>query len=196
ADLVESSRRPRPDEAYLALVMLGCVLAFSALFLGPWGGLRRAAYAVGSADWVVYSAAFLLFAGLLLPALFALAVRLGGPVDDSGWRETVARAARPLIPLGLCAWMAFTVAFALAKLSYILPVLSDPFGLGWNLLGTAHWVIAPDGSGVTPLIQAGLLLGGMLWMGKIARQDTPRRALGVQGFGLLFTLGMLALLLA
>ncbi len=40
-------KSPRLDEAFLALVMLGCALAFSAVFLGPWGVLRRAAYLSG-----------------------------------------------------------------------------------------------------------------------------------------------------
>ena len=60
-----------------------------------------------------------------------------------------ARAARPLLPLGLCAWIAFTISFALAKAAYILPVLSDPFGRGWNLLAlpsTAASGMVPEGS--------------------------------------------------
>ena len=196
ADLVESRKLPRLDETYLALVMLSCGMAFSAIFLGPWGGLRRAAYAVGSPDWWLFAAVYLLLAGLALPGLFALALRLAGLVRD--WRTTLARATRPLIPLGLAAWIAFTVSFSFAKVSYILPVLSDPFGLGWNLFGTAHLTFAPDVSAITPLLQAGVLLVGMLVMGKIARRDaiTPRQAVAVQGFGLLVTLGMLALLLA
>ena len=36
------------------------------------GALRRAAYTVGSTEWIVYSAGFLLFAGLLIPGLYAL----------------------------------------------------------------------------------------------------------------------------
>ena len=57
--------------------MLGCALAFSAVFLGPWGWLRSAAYALGSPEWLLYGAGFLLFAGLLVPGLFALAVWAG-----------------------------------------------------------------------------------------------------------------------
>ncbi|MGE5438996.1 MAG: hypothetical protein ACM3UR_04010, partial [Bacteroidota bacterium] len=76
-----AKRLPRLDEAYLALVMIGCALAFSAVFLGSWGWLRRAAYSLGSIDWLIYGAAFLLFAGLLIPGLYALAVQLGKPAN-------------------------------------------------------------------------------------------------------------------
>lgn len=195
-DFLTPNNAPRLDETYLALVMLGCALAFSAVFLGPWGWLRRAAYAVGSMDWLLYGAGFLLFAGLLVPGVYALAIRAGGPAGEPISGKILARYARPLLPLGLAAWVAFTVAFAFAKLSYVLPVLSDPFGLGWNLFGTLHLVFAPDVSVLSPLIQAGVLLGGMLWAGRIARQEpgSPRRALALQGFLLAFTCGMLFLL--
>lgn len=111
-DFIETKKSPRLDEAFLALVMLDCALAFSAVFLGPWGELRRAANNIGSIDWVLYGAAFLLFTGLLIPGLYALLLRLGGPVQKMG--KSMARFARPLLPLGLTAWIAFTISFAFA----------------------------------------------------------------------------------
>lgn len=42
-----------------------------------------------------------------------------------------------LIPLGLAAWIAFTLGFVLVNGSYALVVLSDPLGWGWDLFGTA-----------------------------------------------------------
>lgn len=193
-DFITSRRAPRLDEAFLSLVMLGCALAFSAVFLGSWGALRRAAYAVGAPEWIAYGAGFLAFTGLLLPGVYALAVRLGGPTPDL--RKAAARFARPLQPLGLAAWVAFTISFAFAKVSYVLPVMADPFGLGWDLFGASSVVFSPDVSLVGPILQAGVLLGGMVWTGRIARReaDTPRRALALQGFALLITLGMLVLL--
>lgn len=194
ADWIESRRLPRPDETYLALVMLGCGLAFSALFLGPWGALRRAAYAVGSLPWLAYAGGFLAFAGLLAPGLFALAVRLGGRVAD--WRKELARCSRPLLPLGLAAWVAFTVSFAFAKSGNVLAVLSDPLGFGWDLFGAARVQLNPDVSLLAPLLQVAVLLGGLLWSAAIARRDcgSRRRSLAVQAFNLLIVVGMLVLL--
>ncbi len=195
-DFRQPHNRLRLDEAFLALVMLGCALVFAAVFLGPWGALRVAAYSAGSPAWGLYAAGFLLFTGLLLPGLFALMARLGGALTG-GWRKALPRFARPLLPLGLAGWIAFTIAFAFAKLNYVLPVLADPFGRGWNLLGLGQSAFNLDGTYLSPLLQAAVLLGGMLWTGSLARQDadTPRRALALQGFALLFTLGMLALLI-
>jgi polyferredoxin len=200
-DYIESKRLPRLDEAYLALVMIGCALAFSAVFLGPWGWLRRAAYTLGSPEWLAYGAGFLIFAGLIIPGLYAIAVNIGktGRHLARDFKNTLARSARPLLPLGYCTWIAFTISFALAKAAYILPVLSDPFGRGWNLLSlpstAANVSVSAGVALVGPLLQAGVLLGGLLWMGAIARRDLgPRLALMLQSFGLLITVGMLWLL--
>lgn len=193
-DFNETRKFPRLDEAFLALVMLGCAMAFSAVFLGPWGALRRAAYEVGSIEWIMYAGGFLLFTGLLIPGLYALLLRLGGPVEKMS--KSMARFSRPLLPLGLATWIAFTISFAFAKVSYVLPVLSDPFGRGWNLFGTADIVWLPDVSVISPVLQTVVLLGGLLWMGRVARKDadTTQRALFLQVFGFLITTVMLLLL--
>jgi hypothetical protein len=70
--------------------------------------------------------------------------------------------AYPLVPLGMAAWMAFTVSLVFANLSYALPVLSDPFGWGWNLLGTRDVAWHPLFTGWVPPIQAALLIAGLI----------------------------------
>jgi Cd2+/Zn2+-exporting ATPase len=70
--------------------------------------------------------------------------------------------AYPLIPLGLAAWVAFTLSFVFANLSYALPVLSDPFGWGWNLLGTRDLPWRPFLTGWVPTLQAIVLIAGLI----------------------------------
>ncbi|MBI4788836.1 MAG: hypothetical protein HY782_17525, partial [Chloroflexi bacterium] len=58
-------------------------------------------------------------------------------------------------------WIAFTVSFAMIDISYAIPLLSDPFGWGWNLLGTAKvpWIrFFPEW---VPYVQTPILLVGM-----------------------------------
>jgi hypothetical protein len=83
-----------------------------------------------------------------------------------------------------------------------LTVLSDPFGLGWNLFGAAHTTWAPDVSAWSPILQAGILLLGLFWSTRVAGklQETHsmpdvRQALPVLGFCLAFSLAMLWLLI-
>ena len=107
-----------------------------------------------------------------------------------------------LLPLGLFSWMAFTVSFAFPKFNYVLSVLSDPLGWGWNLLGTANTTWSPDVSGFSPILQVALLLIGLFWSANVARKLTASgnhasisQALPVLAFCLVFSLAMLWLLI-
>ncbi len=202
--------QPRPssrlDEAFLALVMLGSALVFAAVFTGPWGELKNAAYAIGTLPWLWYVSAFLALNLLLLPGLFVLAVWVGehwsGVGSSQQGREALKRSlaawGQVLLPLGLAAWVAFTVSFAFPKFHYVVAVLSDPLGWGWNLLGLAGPWSAPDVSWFSPLLQAAILLGGLFWAGRVARrlpggQRLPR-ILPLMAFCLAYILAMLWLL--
>jgi hypothetical protein len=44
-----------------------------------------------------------------------------------------------LVPLGLLAWIAFSFPLVFVNGSYIISVISDPFGWGWNLFGTTNF---------------------------------------------------------
>jgi hypothetical protein len=221
-DLVAGAGKSRPsarlDEAFLALVMLGSALAFSAVFTGPWGSLKSAAFTIGSSSWLLYALGFLALNLVMMPASFALAVwvshewavqksasRIQARQNGSGskvqLRRAVADQSQVLLPLGLFAWIAFTISFAFPKFNYVLSVLSDPLGWGWNLFGTANTTWAPDVSGFSPILQVGLLLIGLVWSASVAHrlaksghQPEFRQILPVLAFCLLFTLAMLWLL--
>jgi hypothetical protein len=195
----------RLDEAAMALVMLSSALTFAVVFLGPWGQVKMTAYVIGTPAWLVYALIFLAFTLLILPGLFSLAVRAGQAISGSTqpFRKTLATQAQALVPLGLGFWVAFTLAFALVKLPYVLTVISDPLALGWNLLGTARLTTFPDLSGTSAVLEVGVLLLGLFWSSRVARQvaelDTAARAPSRQvwpmiGFSLLLSLGMVWLL--
>jgi hypothetical protein len=198
-------RGRRLDEAYKAFIMVGSAAIYSAVMLGPWGALKDAAYNVGSKPWLGYAALFLLATLLLLPGLFWLAVETGQRLAQGrrARKQAFIAFAYTLIPLGLAAWIAFSLGFVLVNVSYAGPVLSDPLGWGWNLLGTADWAWAPLLTGLTPWLQSMALVGGLLWSNTVARRiaaEDGRRpdlqALPVVGFNLTVTLGFLWLLVA
>jgi hypothetical protein len=210
---------PRPasrrlDEAFLALVMLGSALAFSAVFTGPWGWLKNAAFAIGSAAWLGYSMGFLALTLGLVPGLYTLSVWVSllssqpsQRIAPGSLRNALAQNSLALLPLGLFAWIAFTVSFAFPKISFVLSVLSDPFGWGWNVFGTAGTTWNPDVSAFSPALQAGLLLLGLFFAGKVSYQQAAstqaaagqgrkiwKRTLPVIVFCTVFSFGMLWLL--
>jgi hypothetical protein len=91
-----------------------------------------------------------------------------------GLRETVADFAQALIPLGLAAWAAFSISFVLGNLSYLWPVLSDPFGAGWDLLGTSAVPWAPTLGAALPALQTVFLVLGLAWTSSLAWRIAAR----------------------
>ena len=191
--------RPGLDDAFLALVMLGTALVYSTLFSGPWGELKTAAYDLGSRGWLLYSAGLLGVTLIVIPGLYLLAVRVGQ--DLAAQTISLWKAARQqtstLVPLGLMAWITFTISFAFSKYNYVLTVISDPMGWGWDLFGTADLTVKADLSGISLFLQALALLVGLFWSTRVARRHAPtlRSAVPMTLFCLLFTLSMAWLLL-
>jgi hypothetical protein len=191
------------DETFLALIMLGSALAFSAVFVGPWGWLKLSAFEIGSQAWMAYAAGFLVLNMLFLPALFTLCVWSWKKISQNSLplKRLIANHAQGLLPLGLMAWIAFTTSFALPKLNLILGVLYDPFGWGWHILNSANTSRSLDVSGFSSYLQVALLLVGMFWSAnvtrKLSRSDGMHNShpnIPVLAFYLVYSLTMLWLL--
>ncbi|NOZ50581.1 MAG: 4Fe-4S binding protein [Chloroflexi bacterium] len=200
------AKQRRLDEAYKAFIMLACALAYSAVLLGPWGVLKDAANFASLDGWLIYAAVFLAFNLLILPGLFYLTTLLSRKLGARG--EISARAyfidlSYSLIPLGLAAWIAFSLGFVLVSISYALPVIADPFGWGWNLFGLRDMPWTPIAPGLIPYMQVPVLLGGLtfsiytLWriLGEHGRERLTRAALPPAFFLTLATFGFLWLYL-
>lgn len=190
--------RHRLDEVFLGLVMLASALVDSAVFLGPWGQLKSAAYEIGSSQWFLFSGIFLGLAMVLLPALYASAVWVSAWLgkQKTDLRKSLAQTSQVLVPLGLMAWIAFTISFAFTKFSYVLPVVSDPLGWGWNLIGMTGMANVGQTTSFNLLIQTILLATGLFWSSRVALRisATFKRALPLIAFSGIFSFVMLWLL--
>jgi polyferredoxin len=213
ADLVDTRGR-RLDEAFNGLMMLAAAFVYSVVLIGPDGWLKTTARAVGTPGWFLYAAALLLFCVVLVPGLFWLCVRLGRFLGEQGTpsggsvrpgqRRTslFADYATVLVPLGLAIWVAFTLSFTLTNVSYAWPALSDPFGWGWDLFGTAGMGWTPYLSGLVPYLQIPVLLVGLVAAVALtlrtAQQHQQRSlaALPVSAFCSLVVVGLLTLYMA
>lgn len=153
------------DEAFKAFLMLALAIAYTVVYLGPWGHLKAAAN-VGRAEWrdfALYAGGLWIFALAVVPGLYVGAAWLGrrlGGVPQLSLRSASLAGAASLVPFGLFAWIAFSVPLALANGSYVLAAASDPFGWGWDLFGTSSVPWTPVVPHWTPWLQAGLLLVG------------------------------------
>ena len=200
-------RNRKLDEAYKAFIMLGAAAVYSTVLLGPWGALKLAAYSVGTLPWMAYAASFLTLILLVLPGIFWLTVWFGKKLSGSiqPIKRLFIAQSYTLVPLGMAAWVAFSLSFVFANFSYVLVALSDPFGWGWNLLGTAGIGWTPWLTNLTPFLQVGVLVGGFIWAAttshKIATEKMDsisaiRLSTQVIVLCLAFTLTLMGLLIA
>lgn len=154
------------DEMFNAIIMLVVAIAFSITMLGPWGFIKDAANVTETKQiipFLIYLAAIWGSALVVFPALFMLSAKganrlAGNPVNN---RAMTLRLAFILIPVGIFAWIAFSLPAVMVNYGYIISVFSDPLGLGWDLLGTADSHFRPLFPECIPVIQGIVLLAGL-----------------------------------
>ncbi|MBW2539612.1 MAG: 4Fe-4S binding protein, partial [Deltaproteobacteria bacterium] len=154
------------DEMFNAIIMLVVAIAFSITMLGPWGFIKDAANVTESKQiipFLIYLAAIWGSALVVFPALFMLSAKganrlAGNPVNN---RAMMLRLAYILIPVGIFAWISFSLPAVMVNYGYIISVFSDPLGLGWDLLGTANSHFRPFLPEWIPVIQGTVLLAGL-----------------------------------
>lgn len=175
SDLFVAKER-RLDEAFKAFIMLGCALAYSAVLMGPWGWVKRWASMDTLPHGALYIAGLWAFTLVVVPGLFWVAAWIGRKISRAvtAQQDVFISLAYTLVPLGLAAWIAFSLGFVFVNGSYALPVLSDPFGWGWNLFGTANVPWTPFAPEALRFLQVGVLIAGLVFAlntgARIARQ--------------------------
>ena len=100
---------------------------------------------------------------MVFPGLFALTAMganhmAGKPVRH---RVMILQLAYILIPIGIFTWIAFSLPAVMVNYGYILAIVSDPLGLGWDLFGSANLHFPPLIPEWIPTIQGVLLLAGL-----------------------------------
>ena len=158
------------DEAWMALIMITLVVAYSVTLLGPWGhgqalGQRQRESETGRG--FATHTAVIWFAS---PGALSRRLVPGRAGWADGWREAprgpsakelFVRYSYVLVPLGLFAWAAFSLPLIMVNYTHITSSLSDPLGWGWDLFGTAGPALAPLLPQLIPYIQIPLLLLGL-----------------------------------
>jgi polyferredoxin/heme/copper-type cytochrome/quinol oxidase subunit 2 len=154
------------DEMINVMIMLVVAIAFSITMLGPWGFIKSAANVTESRQiipFLIYIALIWLSALVIFPGLFSLSTRFSNRLigKPASHRLMTLRLSYILIPVGIFSWIAFSLPSVMVNYNYILSVLSDPLGLGWNIFGTANYPFCPFHPEWIPMIQGGLLLIGL-----------------------------------
>ncbi len=157
------------DEAWKAFIMISLALVYSVILLGPWGTVKNWANISEAGDW----AGFLFYAGtvwvgamVVFPGVWFLNAWLGKKLSGTGeisGRILFLHYAYLLVPLGLCAWIAFSFPLVAINFTHILATASDPLGWGWDLLGTARIEWRPVLPEYMIFIQIPVMLAGLAY---------------------------------
>lgn len=129
------------------LLALSTVLFDGYLVSPAWRGLESSVLGLFAdpgegARMAVKTAGLLAFWGIFLGAYVTTCGAMGALI---GWRlslaETVGTFALSLVPISIAYHLAHYLSYLLIQGQYAIPLASDPFGFGWDLLGTAGYRI-------------------------------------------------------
>ncbi|MGH2572076.1 MAG: fenitrothion hydrolase [Actinomycetota bacterium] len=196
------SLEPRPGLVAFVAVLLGSTtfdgFSRSTLWLSKVGALPQ------SGRMVAGTAGLLGMIGLVASAYW-LAMQAAASIAGSGWHPLALRFVHSLVPIALAYVVAHYFSLLVLEGQLGLALLSDPFGVGWDLFGTASWVpnLALVSPNVVWYVQVGAIVAGHIG-GVVLAHDRavaafpPARALRTQ-FALLavmvlFTAGGLLIL--
>lgn len=141
-DLVNlNEKRLGLDMALLAVVLLGLPTFQTIVMIEPWEGwVASLQQMLGLPQMVVFTLTFLVGTLLVPVGMFtatALLTKLLAKGHEITFRRVFINFAFAFIPVGLMMHLAHNVKHLFGEGQTIIPVLSDPFGWGWNLFGTA-----------------------------------------------------------
>lgn len=145
AGLLERHSAPVPA-AHVAFIMamLAIVLFDGFQASKHWVAIEDAVHALnprlGDAGWIALHTAglvamWLVFLGLYLAACRMARAASGGNLTTLDYARNFAPT---LIPIAVGYHFAHTFTYLLVQGRGLVPLVSDPLGLGWNLFGTAH----------------------------------------------------------
>ncbi len=163
------------DEAYKAFIMLALAVVYISITQGPWGVLRdwgnvfyKPTYGfalAGLEGFAIHTAIVWGSSLLLLPGIFYGFTWLSWSMAKTkvSMRKLFTDFSYGLIPIGLAAWIGFSLPIILVNWSYVLSVISDPFGWGWNLFGTRDVAWSPMLPELIPYLQLTAVVIGLVY---------------------------------
>lgn len=193
------------DEAWKAFIMLAIAVAYSFIYLGPWGFLKDWANIAESRQWLNffrYTGGLWLLALVIFPAIHGALVWIGkkwAKAEDIPYKSVFLALSYSFVPFGLFIWIVFSLPLMFINGSYILITASDPMGWGWNLLGAVNLKWTPIIPQWMPLIQLVLIVTGLIFTIKVGWQNAQKvyreKGKALKGFiPLVIFFGFLAIL--
>lgn len=154
------------DEAWKSFILLGVALSFYLIFQGPYGFLKDWARARTASGYLSFVALHALTAILIIPSIhfvFTYLSKIASGDKRAPLKKVFVNFSYVLVPFSLSVWVAFSFGILLPNGSYILHVISDPLGLGWNLFGTANFPWTPIFTLYLQPLKGAAIIAGLLF---------------------------------
>lgn len=157
--------RPRRDEAWLALILVG-LTTFHGFVMTPWWGHAAGAVEAWTGSGPLATFTCLMAAAVALPiaayaGVASLARRWGGGGAHLSRAAPFVHYAYTLLPVAFYYHLAHNAGHLFLEGGALGAAVSDPFGWGWDLFGTADILPGPllAGPGLLALQVACLVVG-------------------------------------
>ncbi|MCZ7380911.1 MAG: 4Fe-4S binding protein [Candidatus Methanoperedens sp.] len=168
--------KTRMDESLFILMLLGVTIFQTLIMIRPWAVFTR--------DLMIYTGTsydtvrFVLFiTSAVIPILiYSIVIAVSKLFNQKIiFKDLFTSYAYSLIPLGLMMHLSHNIRHLLEEGAGLIPVLSDPFGFGWDLFGTSGYMPAPLlNNNNTLLIQWLLMLVGLGFSVSIGKNISRR----------------------
>ncbi len=136
----------RRDEAYLALIMLSLTVFHGLTMTPSWSVIVEgisAALAVGETLAFTIGMGAVMVAPAIVYGVLVRFSQLASGGSKVSYHNYFIRYAYALLPIALFYHLAHNLEHLLMEGQKIVPLLSDPLGWGWDLLGTEGMTLAP-----------------------------------------------------
>ena len=155
-------------QAWMSIAVFTLAIVYSILYEGHWPVVRDYVNILDKGNWglfgiytiMVWSLALVIMPGLLF--ILSYTGVIFSKVDQSP-RSAFLLSSGSLLPLGLTLWIAFVIPMLFVNISFILQSLSDPFGWGWDFLGTANTPWHQLLPRYIPIFQSLIILTGLYY---------------------------------
>ena len=168
------------DEAWMGFIRFTTAILYELVFFSAWGlkylgdmnrtwgaNLASASVLIPSigdlADWFKWAVFVSGISLILFPAIFYLACYASKKIAkvEEGKNQLFLSLSYSLVPYGLFIWMSFALSLVLVNWVKIANVLTDPFGLGWDLLGIGKSLLKPIAPEILLYLQIPFILFGL-----------------------------------
>ena len=168
--------KTRMDEALFILMLLGVTIFQALIMIRPWAGFTADLMSYTGASYDSIRFIFFITAAVSPILVYSIAITISKLLNQKIiFKDLFTSYAYSIIPLGLMMHLSHNFRHLLEEGTGIIPVLSDPFGFGWNLFGTSVYMPAPLlGSNSILLIQWLLMLIGLRFSISIGKNISRR----------------------